>query len=334
MHRETLELSQSATRFGKQLFTEGTNLGSVITTEKSLGPAAQQNITQGFEKWRGKGYTGAILLDEGMNYSRTMINPDDAQFLETRKFQLSEVARIFNIPNHLLRDLEKSSFNNISEQSIDFLRYTMSPWLMRWEQELNRKLLTPEQRQGLYFKFQTGGLLRGTQTERYEAYASGINNGWMTRNEVRAYEELNPIDGLDDILIPLNMESQSEREAKPDENGNGENGAGPGATDNPSDDDEKAVDEETRAKFEGILRSSSGAFARYLSSAVKKKDLRRFDEMVARHIESVLNAAGVSNLTQIRHWLATLDTNSDMPDADAIYKQMVGAMGVNQQRDI
>lgn len=206
LHRETIGLSMRATEFGAEFFGNGASLGGVLKHPKGLGKEGRVNLKESWDRFKGAGYQGTALLEEGMDYTRIGIPPNDAQFIETRKFQISEIARIYNVPPHMLRDLEKSAFNNMTEQSIEFLRYTMTPWLVKWEQELNRKLLTPEERaDGYYFKFMVNGLLRGTQKDRYEAYGKGIQDGWLVRNEARGFEDLDPIDGLDAPLMPLNM---------------------------------------------------------------------------------------------------------------------------------
>ena len=117
----------------------------------------------------------------------------------------SEVAGIFNVPSHMINDLEKATFSNISEQAIQFVRHTMMPWVVKWEQELNRKLFTAAERKaGYYVKFNLAGLLRGTAKDRAEFYNKAINDGWMDRNEVRVLEDLNPRDGLDELLVSVN----------------------------------------------------------------------------------------------------------------------------------
>ena len=143
--------------------------------------------------------------EEGMEFQQVGIPPEDAQFLETRKFQIAEIARIFNVPSHMINDLDRATFNNISELSIGFLRYTMTPWLVSWEQELNRKLFPGSNT--YYVKFNVNGLLRGTQKDRADYYKTAIEYGWMSRNEVRELEDLNRVDGLDEYLQPLNMGS-------------------------------------------------------------------------------------------------------------------------------
>lgn len=220
-HAETIGLGIAATKFGAEFFGNGASLGGVLEVEKGLGKDAKQALKTSWEKLKAGGYQGVAVLEEGLKYRRIGIPPNEAQFLETRRFQVSEVARIFNIPPHMLRDLEKSSFSNISEQSIEFMRYSMTPWVIKWEQELNRKLLTQQDRVKYYFKFNINGLLRGTQKDRYESYQTGINSGFLSRNEARQYEDFNTVEGLDDYLVPLNMSpagQEPEEESPKEEN--------------------------------------------------------------------------------------------------------------------
>lgn len=309
MHRQTIGLSMAATDFGAALFDNGTNLGGVLKHPGTLGEEARENLQKSFAKFRGRGYQGAIVLDEAMDYQRIGIPPEDAQFLETRKFQVSEIARIFNIPPHMLRDLEKSSFNNISEQSIEFLRYSIAPWLVKWEQELNRKLLTEGERaSGYYFKFNSGGLLRGTQKERYEAYGKGIGDGWLSRNEVRALEDLDPVDGLDEYLVPLNMAKSDEVETD-----------GPGA-------DENETDTEQR-DFSALIKRSAESYSAWLGDIAERStdadDLakrlnRKLAAMDERYIEPLLTAIGGDNaMDQWRSWIEQQPMNP-APTADDI----------------
>ena len=129
---------------------------------------------------------------------------------------MADIARIFNIASHLINDLDRATFNNISELSLSFLRYTMTPWIVRWEQELNRKLFP---KSNTYFvKFNLQGLLRGTLEERKDYYKTAIEYGWLARNEVRELEDLNRVDGLDEYPQPLNMGSGQSDETDSDNN--------------------------------------------------------------------------------------------------------------------
>ena len=143
-----------------------------------------------------------------MKYTPISISPEQAQFLETRKFQIDEIARIFRVPPHMIGDLEKSSFNNIEQQSLEFVKYTLDPWVVRWEQSLSRALFTPEEKKQYFFKFNVEGLLRGDYQSRMNGYATARQNGWMSANDIRELENLDRIpaeEGGDLYLINGNM---------------------------------------------------------------------------------------------------------------------------------
>ena len=143
-----------------------------------------------------------------MKYTPISISPNEAQFLETRKFQINEIARIFRVPPHMVGDLEKSSFSNIEQQSLEFVKYTLDPWVSRWEQNMMRSLLTAEEKSAYFIKFNVDGLLRGDYQSRMNGYAIGRQNGWMSANDIRELENLDRIPaelGGDLYLINGNM---------------------------------------------------------------------------------------------------------------------------------
>lgn len=206
-HAETIASAIAARDFGSTFFGNNASLGGVLKHPKSLKGDALANLKRQWDQLKGNGYQGTAVLEEGMEYTSIGIPPEEAQFIETRKFSRSEIAAIYKVPPHMVGDLERATFSNITEQSIQYLRYTLMPWVTRWEEELNRKLLTEQERdQGYYFKFTVQGLLRGTQAERYAAYNTAIQAGFMSRNEVRRLEELNDVEGLDAFLEPMNMQ--------------------------------------------------------------------------------------------------------------------------------
>ncbi|MCW6662769.1 phage portal protein [Aerococcaceae bacterium NML190073] len=148
------------------------------------------------------------VLEEGMKYTPISISPNEAQFLETRKFQINEIARIFRVPPHMVGDLEKSSFSNIEQQSLEFVKYTLDPWVIRWEQALYRTLLSEEEKKTVFFKFNVEGLLRGDYASRMNGYATARQNGWMSANDIRELEDLDRIPaelGGDLYLVNGNM---------------------------------------------------------------------------------------------------------------------------------
>ena len=165
-----------------------------------------------------------------MKYTPIGISPEQAQFLETRKFQINEIARIFRVPPHMVGDLEKSSFSNIEQQSLEFVKYTLEPWLVRWEQSIQRTLFSPEEKKQYFAKFNVEGLLRGDYASRMSGYATARQNGWMSANDIRELENMDRIpaeEGGDLYLINGNMlplgnagafaDTQTGKEENPDE---------------------------------------------------------------------------------------------------------------------
>ena len=153
------------------------------------------------------------VLEEGMKYTPISISPNEAQFLETRKFQIDEIARIFRVPPHMVGDLEKSSFSNIEQQSLEFVKYTLDPWVSRWEQNMIRSLLSEEEKKKYFIKFNVDGLLRGDYQSRMNGYATARQNGWMSANDIRELENLDRIPaelGGDLYLINGNMTKLSD----------------------------------------------------------------------------------------------------------------------------
>jgi HK97 family phage portal protein len=148
------------------------------------------------------------ILEEGMTYKSIGMPPEQAQFLETRKFQLGEIARIFRVPPHMIGDLERSTFSNIEQQSIEFVQHTINPWVVRLEQAMNLALLSPSERKRFTIRFNVDGLLRGDYTARMNGYAVGRQNGWLSINDIRRLEDMNPIpaeEGGDRYLVNGNM---------------------------------------------------------------------------------------------------------------------------------
>ena len=150
---------------------------------------------------RGK----TAVLEHGLKYHPLDMKLVDAQFLETRKYTNLDVARMFRVPPHMLGELDRATFSNIAQQGVEFVKYTMLSWLVRWEKRLSKQLLNQDERREYFFEFLVDGLERGDGETRSRYYKNGIQDGWLTRNEVRRRENLNPIDGLDEPLEPMNM---------------------------------------------------------------------------------------------------------------------------------
>lgn len=207
--REAIGLGLAAEEFGARLFSNDTNLGGYLRHPKTLSEPAQDRLIKSFEK-RHRGLEKShrlAVLEEGMEYQRIGIPPNDAQFLETRKFQTTEIARFFNVPPHMIGDLDRATFSNIEQMSLEFVVYTMTPWLKRWEQVISKKLLGPNERQTYFAEFLVTGLLRGDIQARFNAYAVGRQWGWLSADDVRDLENMNPLpEGQGNVyLIPMNM---------------------------------------------------------------------------------------------------------------------------------
>ena len=179
--------------YGASFFANGASPGAVLEHPGVLkDPEKVRTAWQ--EAYGGPHKANRVaVLEEGMKFTPISINPQEAQFLETRKFQLDEIARIFRIPPHMIGDLEHATFSNIEEQSLEFVQYTLQPWLVRWEQAMQRTLLKPEEKKNYFIRFNVDGLLRGNYATRMQGYATGINNGFMCPNDIRALENLDLI---------------------------------------------------------------------------------------------------------------------------------------------
>lgn len=205
--RDAIGLGVATERFGSKLFANGVRASGVLKHPKTLSkPAQDRLLAQIQERHQGvDNMARPILLEEGLEWTQLSINPDDAQFLETRKFQRSEIAGIFRVPAHLVNDLERATFSNIEHQTLDFVVHSLRPWLVRWEQAINRDLLTPAERGEYFVEFLVDGLLRGDFKTRMEGYAIQIQNGISNPNEIRARENMNARDGGDEYWRPSNM---------------------------------------------------------------------------------------------------------------------------------
>jgi len=211
MAKESIGLSLAAEEFGARFLGEGANSGLVVNVPSGLSDTAFERLKTSFkESYSGLSKAHRVMfLEENMKVEKTTIPPDQAQFLETRKFQVREIARIFNVPPHMIGDLEQATFSNIEHQAIEFVVHTMRPWFVNWEQELSRKLLIGAANQNYFVEFLIDGLLRGDSISRSQFYNQMFMIGAFSPNDIREKENLNPIDGGDEYYIPLNMQPAS-----------------------------------------------------------------------------------------------------------------------------
>lgn len=212
--RDSIGLSLATERYGAAYFGNGATPGGVLEVQKRLDPSAIDRLRESWNnKHRGPHKSGGVaVLEEGTTYRQVGIPPEDSQFLETRRFQVNEIARWFRIPPHMIGDLEHATFSNIEHQGLEYVVHTLRPWLIRIEQEAQRQLLDPEISDAYYWEHLVDGLLRGDITSRYAAYATGRQWGWLSANDIRKFENMNPINGGDEYLVPLNMTNGEEEE--------------------------------------------------------------------------------------------------------------------------
>lgn len=208
MAKNAIGMAMATEDYGASFFANGASPGGVLEHPGTIKDPAR--VRESWQSTFGGARNGnkIAVLEEGMKYTPISVSPEQAQFLETRKFQINEIARIFRIPPHMIGDLEKSSFSNIEQQSLEFVKYTLDPWVIRWEQAITRTLLTPSEKKDFFVKFNVEGLLRGDYQSRMEGYAVARQNGWMSANDIRALENLDRIPaeaGGDEYLVNGNM---------------------------------------------------------------------------------------------------------------------------------
>ena len=193
MAKNAIGLSMAAEEYGAKFYANGAAPSGVLEHPGVLKDPAKVRDSWNAAFGGSSNSHKVAVLEEGLKYTPISISPNEAQFLETRKFQIDEIARIFRVPPHMVGDLEKSSFSNIEQQSLEFVKYTLDPWVVRWEQSLYRALLSSDEKNTYFFKFNLEGLLRGDYQSRMQGYSIGIQNGFMCPNDVRELENLDLI---------------------------------------------------------------------------------------------------------------------------------------------
>lgn len=231
MAKNAIGLAIAAEEYGSKFYANGAAPSGILEHPGTLKDPARVRDSWNATFGGSSNSNKVAVLEEGMKYTPISIAPNEAQFLETRKFQINEIARIFRVPPHMLADLEKSSFSNIEQQSLEFVKYTLDPWVIRWEQALYRALLSEEEKKTVFFKFNVEGLLRGDYASRMNGYATARQNGWMSANDIRELEDLDRIPAelggdlylVNGNMLPLNSAGAayanriSEEKEEPDE---------------------------------------------------------------------------------------------------------------------
>ena len=193
MAKNAIGLAIATEEYGAKFFANGAAPGGVLEHPGTIKDPQKVKESWNSAYQGSSNAHGVAVLEEGMKYQAIGVSPEQAQFLETRKFQINEIARIFRVPPHMVGDLEKSSFSNIEQQSLEFVKYTLDPWVIRWEQSMYRVLLSESEKKDHFIKFNVDGLLRGDYQSRMNGYATARQNGWMSANDIRELENLNRI---------------------------------------------------------------------------------------------------------------------------------------------
>jgi HK97 family phage portal protein len=217
--RENIGLAMAAEKFGGNFYKNNAAFSGVFENPGELNDEAYHRLKESLEDKAMYGEKAKpLLLESGLSFKPQSMPLADAQFLDSRKFQIVEIARMFGLPPHLLGDLDRATNNNIEQQSLEFISYTIWSWCEKWEAEIDRKLFTEKEKQSgkLYSHFDFGGLVRGDSKQRSDYYRTMFAIGCMSQNEIRDKEEMNPIPDGDKYFVPLNMEDSAQVGKEPD----------------------------------------------------------------------------------------------------------------------
>ena len=255
MAKNAIGMAIACEEFGAKFFANGANPSGVLEHPGTLKDPAKVRDSWNAAFGGSSNAHKVAVLEEGLKYTPISISPNEAQFLETRKFQIDEIARIFRVPPHMVGDLEKSSFSNIEQQSLEFVKYTLDPWVSRWEQAMIRSLLSQTEKPIYFLKFNVDGLLRGDYQSRMNGYATARQNGWMSANDIRELENLDRIpaeEGGDLYLINGNMLPLKDAGAFADINNDD-------GKEDTSDEEQKVLGVEESSRRKRIGSKSAGA---------------------------------------------------------------------------
>lgn len=202
-----------------QFFAKSTRPSGILKYPTRINEEKARALRQEFDRANAgtENAFSTILLEEGLDWEQIGMSNEQSQFIQSREFSVSDICRFFRVPPHLAGDLRRATYSNIEHQSLEFIKYTMAPWLKRFEEIMNLALLNEADQEDYFIEFLVDGLLRGDVKTRHEAYAIGVQNGWLSRNEVREMENRNRVDGLDEMLLPLNMSSDGGEQDEEDE---------------------------------------------------------------------------------------------------------------------
>ena len=208
LEKSAIGLGIAAEEYGSKFFSNGARPSGILTHPNTVKDPAALRASWNAAYGSSSNASRVAVLEEGMTFVPLSLPNNEAQFLETRKFQVSEICRIFRVPPHMIGDLDRATFSNIEHQSIDFAVHTIRPWLVRIEQAVNRALFSEKEKERFYVQFNLDGLMRGDYKSRMEGYAIARQNGWMSANDIRELENMNPMsdeEGGNAYLVNGNM---------------------------------------------------------------------------------------------------------------------------------
>jgi HK97 family phage portal protein len=306
--RESLGMALAAQDYGARFFNNDAKpTGGWIEFPGNFKDAeAKRVFRESYQQAQSGANRGKVLvLENGMKFHEVGVTNKDAQFLELRKFQITDIARLFRVPPHMIADLDRATFSNIEQQSLEFVMHTMTPWAERWEAAIGRNLIFDSE--ALEVEFDFSNLMRGDVASRSAYYQSGIQNGWLTRNEARAAENLNPLAGLEQPLRPLNMVEESDAEESETESASP---APDTATESESDETANPTDAHLRLRFSALVASN----ARRLARRIHKKGA-----IGENDISLIADALGVSR-ESVKHWAKNC---APIPDENTLRKLLI-----------
>lgn len=210
--REVISGGLAQQEYSNRLYGSGLTKKMGIKTPQKLDNDVKESMQKQWDARHGglENTKNLVFLEAGTEAIELGINPEDAQFLESKQFSIEEVARWFRVPQHMIGKLDRSTNNNIEMQNREFIDYSMMPWFTNWEAEINDKLLTEKEKPTTFTRFNANALLRGDSAARSEFYMKMVQNGIYNANEIREKEDMSPRDGGDMYLTPMNMMSQEQ----------------------------------------------------------------------------------------------------------------------------
>ena len=209
LHREALGLALAAEEYGARFYGNDARPGGILKTAGKLGETAAANLKRSWnEAHQGLTQSHRVaVLEDGVEWQAIGVPPEDAQFLETRNFQITEISRIFRVPPHKISDLNRATYSNVDKQEQMFMIDSLRPWLVRWEGQITKDLILPADRPRYFAEFLMEAQWRADIKTRYDAYAKGKQWGWLSTNDIREFENMNPVEGGDDYWMPVNVQA-------------------------------------------------------------------------------------------------------------------------------